>query len=139
MKIGAFMLGGLVGAAAAVMLSRNNRSKWMMAGLSSAGESVGQMLNKNNWLAGNRDSRKWSSDAENGQATPIKHGSSHAAGAGHEHVQSHAQTVAKSDTHADEKGILNQVKEIVDKDLELKKHVSQILSENETHSAFNSH
>jgi len=125
MKIGAFMIGGLVGATAAVMLSRNNRSKWMMAGLSAAGESMGKMFNQKNWLTGDRESRKWSSGEERHTQNKWDSGSS---------AQSHTASASSAS-----KENLTEVQDIVDKDPELKKQVTQILSENDPSSKFANH
>lgn len=123
MRTGAFLLGGLVGMAAAVYLSRSNRGKLMMAGLSTAGSSMGKMWGQTKTMIGDRPFRGKSEDAHHrDEMHETKHEAAHSS-AGHVTGASSKQ----SSSH--DSGSMDEVQAIIDKDPALKKQVSEILSQ----------
>ncbi|UQZ81956.1 hypothetical protein SK3146_01113 [Paenibacillus konkukensis] len=110
MKIGSFLLGGLVGAAAVMYF--NNKSKSMLfSAFSSNNQSLGQMTDKS------KERRKDSVHEE--KHKPASAAASHDSGSSHEKDGSHSGST------------LSKVEEIISQDPELKSTVDEILAENQ--------
>lgn len=101
MRIGTFLLGGIVGAIAVTYMNRNNGM--MMANWANAGQNVGSMVTKakSKFSNMNMDMGNTENNADH--------------------------KMDKSNEHAD----LSRVKEILNKDPELKTKVDEILAENQ--------
>jgi hypothetical protein len=109
MRMGTFLLGGIVGVLAVTYLNRNNGM--MMGNLANAGQSVGNMVNKAKSKLSNMNMNMNMSNNDD---------------------KSDHQT-DKSNQHAE----FSRVKEILNKDPELKTKVDEILADNkQTASSF---
>jgi hypothetical protein len=107
MRMGTFLLGGIVGVLAVTYLNRNNGM--MMGNLANAGQSVGNMVTKAKSKLSNMNMNKGNNDDKSDYQTD------------------------KSNQHAE----FSRVKEILNKDPELKTKVDEILADNkETASSF---
>jgi Sec-independent protein translocase protein TatA len=100
MRMGTFLLGGIVGVLAVTYLNRN--SGMMMANLANAGQSVGSMVTKAKSKLSNMNMDMSNSDDKNDYRTD------------------------NSNQHAE----FSRVKEILNKDPELKSKVDEILADN---------
>ena len=103
MRIGTFLMGGIVGAIAVTYMNRNNGM--MMANLANAGQNVGSMVTKAKSKFSNTNMNMGNSEnAENKSSYKMDNSSEH--------------------------GDLSLVKEILNKDPELKTKVDEILANN---------
>jgi hypothetical protein len=107
MRMGTFLLGGIVGALAVTYINRNNG---MMANLANAGQSVGGMVNKAKSKLSNMNMNNWDM-SNNDNKSDYK--------------------TDKSNQHAE----FSRVKEIVNEDPHLKSKVNEILVDNKETSS----
>jgi hypothetical protein len=105
MRMGTFLLGGIVGVLAVTYLNRNNGM--MMGNLANAGQSVGNMVTKAKSKLTNMNMNMSNNDDKSDYQTD------------------------KSNQHAE----FSRVKEILNKDPELKTKVDEILADNKQNAA----
>ncbi|QGQ96911.1 hypothetical protein EHS13_19480 [Paenibacillus psychroresistens] len=105
MRVGTFLLGGIVGALAVNYINRNNGM--MMANLANAGQSMGSMVNKAKSKFSNMDMDMSNND--------------------HNNTHKSVNQSDNSNQHAE----FSRVKEILNKDPELKSKVDEILANNQ--------
>jgi hypothetical protein len=108
MRLGTFLMGGIVGAIAVTYLNRNNGM--MMANLANAGQNVGNMVTKAKSKFSNTNMDRGSSSSFDNKSD---------------------NKTDNSNDHAD----FSRVKAILSKDPELKTKVDEILAENQNTSS----
>lgn len=133
MRMGAFLLGGLVGAAA-VIYFQNNRNSMMLSTMSSTTDALGKMVEKGMNMTGmgnkqNAQNAQNSQKAQNVQNTQNTQNTQNA--------KSNNQSYNRKsfDGQAD----LGKVENMVKQDPSVKQKVDEILSENNQKSAVTSH
>jgi len=115
MRMGAFLLGGLVGAAA-VIYFQNNRNSMMFSTMNNATNSLDKIVDKGKQLFGMNNNQQKSQS-----------------------VSSNHKSQAGSAKSLDSKADLDKVGEIVKQGSNVEQKVDEILSENNLKSAYQSH
>lgn len=114
MKLGSFLLGGLVGAAAVVYL--NNKSKSMLFSALSSNQSVGNMMDKA------KDRFNGASDSSASHAFDGK--------SNNKSASSSSNSFKKEDAFSSSSNGLGKVEEIIKQDPKLNETVQEIIAQN---------
>ncbi|WP_248925390.1 hypothetical protein [Paenibacillus hamazuiensis] len=118
MRMGAFLLGGLVGAAAVVYFQQN-RKNLMMSTMSSTSDSIGKIVEKGMSMAG-----------IGGNAGGANNSKQKA---------NYTSTTFDNKSYEAGKDGLSKVEDMVKKDQSVKQQVDEILEDNNQKSAYQSH
>jgi hypothetical protein len=121
MRMGTFLLGGIVGAVAVVYFNRNN--SMLMTNISEAGQTVGNMVNRARNTMSNMD--MMTSSSNQGMNSTARGTNTSTSGM---NANSSNQNANSGMNTASEN--LSKVEEIVKKDPNLKNKVDEILKEN---------